>query len=188
MRDPRDPFIQTATGHAFYLTRPTPSQVRLEDIAHALAYQSRYNGNTRPGIEWPYSVAQHSVFVASLCSDEHALCGLMHDAPEAYIGDCVAPLKALLPEYRAIEAYVWSAIASACGLPATIPDEVKRADIIALATEFRDVMAPPRDPVLIEWRKTLPPPAVTRIDVWSPREAKARFLRMFLDLSRGRAA
>ncbi len=52
----------------------------------------------------------------------------------------VKPLKALLPEYSVIEAHVSNIIATAfklgdCGHPA-----IKRADLIALATEKRDLM------------------------------------------------
>ncbi|HCF1831058.1 TPA: phosphohydrolase, partial [Pseudomonas aeruginosa] len=64
----------------------------------------------------------------------------LHDATEAYIGDMVRPLKELLPDFRQIEAVIWSAICERFDLDEQLPAEVKRADLIALATERRDLM------------------------------------------------
>lgn len=69
--------------------------IRIVDIAHALARQGRYNGH------YPVfrSVAQHSIEVAGDLLARYpldpklALTGLLHDASEAYVGDMVNPLK-----------------------------------------------------------------------------------------------
>lgn len=62
--------------------------LRIEDIAHALALINRFVGHTRE----PISVAQHCLWVSHLCGT-HALQGLIHDAPEAYVGDVSKWLK-----------------------------------------------------------------------------------------------
>ncbi|VFS19894.1 Uncharacterised protein [Serratia liquefaciens] len=50
-----------------------------------------------------------------------------------------APLKALLPDYRDIEASVDNVIRSLFGLPLAHSPEVKHADLVMLATERRDL-------------------------------------------------
>ena len=85
--------------------------ISIEHIAHALSMQCRYNGQ----IEEFYSVAQHSMLVADVLysmtdNKQVALCGLLHDAAEAYIGDIVAPLKNRLPFVKEIEGKIISRI------------------------------------------------------------------------------
>ncbi|WP_347258877.1 hypothetical protein [Methylocaldum sp.] len=71
---------------------------------------------------------------------------LLHDAAEAYLGDLVKPLKALLPEFVAIEHQMMAAIARALGLGDWTYADIKRADRIALATEKRNLMPYSVDP------------------------------------------
>lgn len=85
--------------------------IYIEHIAHALSIQCRYNGQ----ISSFYSVAQHSMFVADVlyCMTDDkqvALCGLLHDAAEAYIGDIVAPFKNKLPFVKEVESRIMSRI------------------------------------------------------------------------------
>lgn len=131
-------WIQTFSGIRFELLDPKPEMVIIEDIAHALSHLCRFNGHTKQF----YSVAQHSVLVSSIVGPEHALCGLLHDATEAYVGDMVRPLKAVMPGYKAVEQRIWYAIAERFNLPSTMPPAIKHADNVALVTERRDLLRP----------------------------------------------
>lgn len=90
--------INTISGNPFDIVNPKVDMIRIEDIAHALALQCRYNGHV-PSF---YSVAEHSVRVSDWLMEQgypdYAFAGLMHDASEAYIGDIVRPMKQL-PEF-----------------------------------------------------------------------------------------
>lgn len=172
-------YISTYLGNRFYPLTPRIDDVAIEDIAHGLAYQCRFNGQTRTF----YSVAQHSIIVAALVPEEQRLAALLHDAAEAYLGDMVKPLKLLLPEFSAIEEQVSAIIAEKFGLSGFAFPEIKRADLIALATEKRDLM-----PYSTESWETLrgisPLPQI--IGPMSPEEAKAEFLAAFWRLAKDR--
>jgi len=134
----RGPFIHTWTGGVFYLTDPRPEEVFIEDIAHALSLQCRFNGH----IAEHYSVAEHSIMVSNIAEEETkdyqlALTALLHDSAEAYLGDVVSPLKKLLPEYRVFEALVESCVALRFSLSYPFPEVIHRADKKALEQEFR---------------------------------------------------
>lgn len=168
------PDILTAAGRYFDFTRPEDCNFDVDEIAHALSHICRFTGHTRVF----YSVAQHSVHVSHLVPPEHALAGLLHDAAEAFVGDVASPLKQLLPEYKAIERRVEAAVLKRFLLPPKLPDCVKKADLVMLATEQRDLM-PRHD----EWEVIR---GVTRmlkpIIPWSPELARARFLERYEEI------
>jgi hypothetical protein len=128
--------LLTSGGRMADVAGLTHDDLDPEVIAHALANLCRFTGHCRTF----YSVAQHSVLVASLLPRELKFAGLMHDATEAFVGDLATPIKVLLPFYIALEKVVWCAIAKRYHLPMALPPAVKRADLIALATEKRDLM------------------------------------------------
>ena len=101
MSDPSRDWIQSWTGEPIPLRDPQPEQMRIADIAHHLSQINRFTGATLR----PYSVAQHSVYVARRAGGwdgqgyarlPEARFGLLHDSPEAFVGDVSSPLKALL--------------------------------------------------------------------------------------------
>lgn len=128
--------ILTYSGRMLDVLTPDPEDINPIDIAHALSNLCRFTGHTRHF----YSVAQHSVLVASLLPRELRFMGLMHDAAEAYVADMSKPIKNLLGNYRELEASVWKAICIRFDLPIDLPDAVKRADTLALGMEKRDLM------------------------------------------------
>lgn len=88
-------FIGTHSGKLVNPLNLKPEDILLEDIAHSLALQNRYNGHTRV----PYSVAQHSCILCAYCQKHYpgnfhlSRWALLHDAAEAYIGDIPSPIK-----------------------------------------------------------------------------------------------
>jgi hypothetical protein len=128
-------------------------------------------------------VAEHSIHVASLVPPEFALEGLMHDAAEAYIGDVTRPLKALLPEYRAIEERIERAIAERFGLIWPWPEPVRLADTAMLALEKRVVMESIRE----DWAPLPPEPEpLPDIRHWPPHAADTVWFGRFRSYLRER--
>jgi 5'-deoxynucleotidase YfbR-like HD superfamily hydrolase len=170
------PAISTRSGRRLYLHNPSPSQIVIDDIAHGLAHQCRFNGQTNEF----YSVAQHSVIVASILPPELKLAGLLHDAAEAYLGDIVQPLKALLPEFEQIESRFAAVIGERFKVDLTHHHLVKKADLIALATERRDLM--PME--IVEWESLIGVSPLRRaIKPLNPHQAKAEFIDCYLKLT-----
>jgi len=148
-----DPFIVTYTGRRFRVDAPTVSQVDIFDIAHSLSMQCRFTGHTKRF----YSVAEHSVLVSRRVPEPFALCGLLHDATEAYLTDVAKPVKRLLPDYNTLESNLYRIIALKFGLPRAIPPEVKEADRAYLLIEANQLMpggqgySTPDEPWIVGW-------------------------------------
>ncbi|MDA8382820.1 MAG: phosphohydrolase [Betaproteobacteria bacterium] len=168
----KTPYVSTYLGNRFYPTEPRIDRVAIEDIAHGLAFQCRFNGQTCQF----YSVAQHSLIVASLVPPELKLAALLHDAAEAYLGDMVKPLKNILPSFALIEDQVTQIIAAEFGLNFDPYAPIKAADLTALATEKRDLM-----PYSVEKWAYLEGivPLPQAIQPLAPFEAKSAFLAEF---------
>jgi len=167
------PDILLRSGNFFNFLTPETSIITVEDIASGLANEARFNGQTRSF----YSVAQHSVLVSWLVPPEWAWEGLFHDCGEAVMKDMTKPLKRLLPDYQALEQKIEAAIFAKLGITLPLHGSIKVADLVLLATEKRDLMAPHDH---LEWPGVLPMEAV--IVPLPPAEAFEYFMDRYRQL------
>jgi len=171
-------WISTYTGKKFFLLHPSPKEIDIRDIAHALSLQCRWTGHCK----FHYSVAQHSYYCSFIGPEEEAADRLMHDAPEAYMGDMNRPLKYFTdagPAYRAQEAVVQNAIAIRFGLRMVQPASVHIADNAMLYAEKEQFMNS-RHRWTVKWGEAKP--ANIKIQRWSPEKAERMFLKRFKEL------
>ncbi|MFZ5650132.1 MAG: phosphohydrolase [Bacillota bacterium] len=178
-------WIETYTGKKFYPLDPRPEDVCIEDIAHSLAMQCRFNGHTRVF----YSVAEHSVLMARELAllgygKTVQLYGLLHDAAEAYLCDLPRPIKQELNQYRTAEIKLQRTILNALGLSSPGIDAEAAITIMdswLLGYEGRTLMSD-RDAWTMLFGKFTPKSTVA-LGV-APATAKKLFLELFEELSR----
>jgi len=128
------------SGRRLDLLDRSPLDVEISDIAHGLARVARWNGQTRG--QHAFSVAEHSLIVEDIAlklkpdlPPDWRQAVPLHDAPEYVIGDMTSPFKAVMGgAYKAVENRLQAAIHLRFGLPAELPQAIKkiakRADII----------------------------------------------------------
>lgn len=171
------------SGRRLDLLDPTPMDIEIDDIAHGLAFVARWNGQTKG--DFAYSVAEHSLLVEGLYArmqtkpdPKWQLAALLHDAPEYVIGDMISPVKTSVgPGYGALDDRLTAAIHLRFGLPATLPQAVKRqikkADRISAwmeavqiagftTTEADKFFGKPDQSLVSEFSIVLRPPVETR--------------------------
>jgi hypothetical protein len=169
----------TFSGVQYFPANPRAEDIRILDIAHHLSRICRYTGAIIPE---HYSVAEHSVHVSYMVPHEHALAGLLHDAPEAYLNDLSRPLKRSLPDYRRLEEKNWRAICEVFGMDVELPECVHEADVRVYLAERAAVMGPL--PVGEEYAGNLTPAPVTILAL-APNKAKRLFLNRYYELTSG---
>lgn len=155
--------IRTFKGHFLNFERPAANDIWLVDIIHQLAHTPRFAGATKEF----YSVAQHSVLVASLVPEEDRIHALLHDATEAYMTDIPKPLKNLLPDFMRYEEDLEYAILERFGLETELPESVKLADEMALR---------------MEWNGLVLGKDVIKMEYWSIAEARMRLAKELLNI------
>jgi hypothetical protein len=173
----KDRYLSTYTGKKFYPYDPRPEQICIEDIAHGLSMLCRFAGQCR----FFFSVAEHSIAVARLLPANLKLFGLLHDASEAYLADLPRPVKAGLPEYKAIEANVARVIAEKFELPFPMPPEVKAADQALLKDEVFSFFGTQR--YFEDFGEEYSGEGAARLLGLSPQIAESRFLYLYRSLS-----
>ena len=173
-------FILTHSGKRVQFEAFDPACIDIEDIAHALSMVCRFAGHCPRH----YSVAQHSMLVADLVSEEYKLAALLHDASEAYLGDVTSPLKhsGQMRGYRELEGIIQFGIDRHYGIDSHAV-AIKEADLRALYIEGRSFWGVEEmahwgfDAAIIDWAKT------SRQTVWphapSPEVTKRQFLEYF---------
>ncbi len=149
----------------------TPSE---HNIAFSLAHINRFNGHLGT-----YSVAQHCCLVSDMAPPALKLDALLHDAPEAYLGDVTAPLKALLPEYRKLEDHYHRTIDEYYGV-VTRHSAIKDLDLRMLTTEAAALGGNVADyPLFVD-------PLPVLIEPWAPERAYQEWMTRFVTLFGGR--
>lgn len=163
--------IITASGFVLDLTNPDASGLPVEDVARALAYQPRWCGATKHF----YSVAEHSVMVSRLVPGTLAYHALWHDAIEFIQGDWPSPLKVYLGRDNINRklAPIEEALSRRFGFDMHLP-EVKKADLVAMATELRDLLPG----AWMDWGH-LPEPATEVIQPVGPERAFELFMERY---------
>lgn len=147
------PWIQTASGRAWFLLDPRPEDVWWPDIIEGQAKCCRFAGQM-PGKF--FSTGEHACNVADSLRPKGRvaqLYGILHDAKESLLGDWTTPLKQAVrmispagaDALASIEDRTDAAIHARAGLPwpphPDIVAAVKTADMAALRAERRDLMA-----------------------------------------------
>lgn len=141
-------YMLTASGDRYALNGPELGTPNLKDIAHHLAQCNRFAGAAKR----PYSVAEHSLLCLKIAAERgggHDLqrAAFTHDWHEAYTQDVISPIKRALglltPALDLFERRHAGHVRKHFGLSEAFDkhaDEVREIDMIALATELRDLM------------------------------------------------
>jgi len=178
-------YVETYTGKQFWPLEPRPEDVCIEDIAHSLSMQCRFNGHCSRF----YSVAEHSVKVSIEMlirgyDKQMRLYGLLHDAAEAYCCDIPRPLKSLLKGYGEMEDHIQQVIWQAFGLPEPTISQykiIKHVDNCYLRKEGTILMPNTDDWVskIVDWDPVY-------IDIYglSQSDSKKQFIQIFEELKR----
>lgn len=120
----------THSGQVLDLNFIKPENVSIEDIAHSLSFQCRFNGHTNRF----YSVAEHSLVLRDLVREESGIqnlnrrmAAILHDAAECYLGDITKPVRNSLCIGKSIEDQILENIFKAFGVPFSFLDEELKA-------------------------------------------------------------
>lgn len=109
----------THSGKVLDLDFVKPENVSIEDIAHSLSFQCRFNGHTKRF----YSVAEHSIVLRDLVREESGIqnlnrrmAALLHDAAECYFGDITKPVREHIHVGESFEDQILNAICESFGI------------------------------------------------------------------------
>jgi hypothetical protein len=176
-------WVQTYNGVQFRPFAPQIEHILIEDIAHSLSMQVRWNGHLKVF----FSTAQHCVNVSEHVPPGCEFWGLMHDGGEYIVGDMCSPIKWCMPEFRTVEDRIAAAIRRRFGIPYNedIRAEVKKIDTWMA---FQEGRAHLKHPELIELWQIFEPDYTPLVPLdlrpWTPKQAKRRFLARFREITR----
>lgn len=185
----RGDWMITFTGRRFWPLDPSADDVDFRDIGHALSLICRYGGHVRRF----YSVAEHSALLARYFLDREmvgaARWALIHDAPEAYVGDIIRPIKHELDGggLDGIETQVAQVIIAALSPDLWDLDDVAAvhaADSRIIANEARELFRPETRARAAWTLKVEPLPGVVPLGL-PPHEVEREFVKLFAVLFPG---
>jgi uncharacterized protein len=174
--------LTTFSGIYFDVFNPKLKQIKIEDIAHHLSMECRYNG----ACMYFYSTAEHSVLLSfSTKNLQSQKILLLHDATEAYLKDLVSDLKEheALAFYREVEDALYLKIMEKFGLPVTLlPPRLKDFDLAIRHNEVEALFDEIPEHWIEKFKKY--PPRISGLDLelWPPQAAEMAFLNRFREL------
>lgn len=160
LKSPKIWLQHLASGRTIDLANPSVEDIRLSDICRGLSRIRRWSGQAGiagTGADFDFSVGQHVLSSddsvdAVIASDPDIPKGesfrlrisrhlTVHDMPETYTGDIIAPLKFLLGDvFKAIESNFETKIATAIDVPVETDEVVlvwaKEIDVAASWAEM----------------------------------------------------
>ncbi len=130
------PHILTFSGRRISVTKPRVEDINPIDIVYHLGNIKRFNGLIE------YTVLQHSLHVCDLLPISLKPFGIIHDGHEAFLGDISSPVALHFIELPLLKRVWDTVIGERFGLHFTdeIYAEIRKADLIARATEARDLL------------------------------------------------
>lgn len=181
--------LLTHSGKVLEIDKFCKDDVCITDIAHHLAKICRYSGLL--GLDTHYSVAQHSVIMSQYARLNGSslmfqkMC-LLHDASEAYLGDVLSTVKAVMPEYKLLERTFENVIFEKFGLPNKESpqwSQVKELDTRVLINESESFL-PKFERLFKDYYKVQKLDLLdeTLLEAWSPRHAYNIFLNQYRTL------
>jgi hypothetical protein len=155
-----DGCMLTVSGILIDLFHPDSNDILIEDIAHGLAHNCRWNGHTQKF----WSVAQHCCMMYDAAPKGKEKMYLLHDSEEAYWGDMIKPLKNILrkthPEVFDLMHLMRKIIYDKFGVEYEY-DGVHDSDFEMLKWELENTMMN------------------NKVDFWTPEKAKIEWLNRF---------
>lgn len=176
VHETRGNFITTYSGANFFVDECNIEDIPIQDIAHALSMNCRYNGHS----EMFYSVAEHSVLVSKLVPEKDALWGLMHDVTEAFVPDVPRPFKHLIYGFKEFENILAKKMAKYYGLRWPEPKSVLHIDKNIVGSEARVIF--PNPPEWVTFYEDVCPHDMIR--GLPPKKAEREFLDRFKELTK----
>lgn len=176
MMDDLGPYVRLKRLNKVHFLNPRREEIFIDDIAYGIARINRYQNTIEPH----YSVAEHSILMAHYFlkdgyTDLAKQC-LIHDAEEYIFGDIAAPIKAFLPDYRALTDKFTAFLAMHFSLSYPFHPSVKLIDQRICMAEQRDLRGHVPETYKVD------PLEGVNFQCWDWQTAKSEYLIMFYSL------
>ena len=176
-------YIMTYTGIHFYPVDPRIEDINIRDIAHALSYICRGNGQVKNF----FSVGQHCIYCAMEArargyGDRVAMACLLHDASESYMSDVPRPFKKYISEYNEMEEHLLGLIYTKyLGTPLTDEEQslLKKVDDDLLYFDLKYLLGKNPDTPMPEMHIKISHEFVPFIEI------ENKYLELFEEINKG---